>query len=93
MLLAFLLAALTARASQLPLSSHSEPQGYHSRDQYYELPHDVKHVAVIGAGPNGLLQTAKLLEYGFHVRMFEKAPQPGGVWLYSEKTAIPASFE
>lgn len=91
MLLGLVLAALSVRASQLPLSSPSYSS--HVPDQYYELPREIKRVAVIGAGPNGLLQAATLLDHGFQVRLFEKAPKPGGVWLYTDKTPIPAPFK
>lgn len=59
---------------------------------YYQLPHAIHRVAVIGAGPTGLQQTAALLDAGFQVRMFERAPKPGGQWLYTDKTPISAPF-
>lgn len=93
-LCSLLLAALAAQATQLPLASqgHDNSQSYYLESQYYELPYEVKRVAVIGAGPNGLQHAATLLEHGFEVKLFEQAPQPGGIWLYTEKTAIPAPF-
>jgi heterodisulfide reductase subunit A-like polyferredoxin len=61
-------------------------------DESHEFPHPIRRVAVIGAGANGLLHTAALLEAGFEVRMFERAPRPGGTWNYNEKKPVPASF-
>ncbi|KAJ7821481.1 FAD/NAD-P-binding domain-containing protein [Mycena olivaceomarginata] len=48
--------------------------------------HPIRRVAVVGAGPAGLQAAAKLIEHNFTVRLFERAPHPGGNWLYSEET-------
>jgi dimethylaniline monooxygenase (N-oxide forming) len=37
-------------------------------------------VAVIGAGPAGLASAKAALEYGLTPTVFERAPQPGGLW-------------
>lgn len=37
-------------------------------------------IAVIGAGPSGLVTAAVLQEFGHDVTVFEKAPDLGGVW-------------
>lgn len=58
----------------------------------YEFSHPIRRAAVIGAGANGLLHAAALLEAGLEVRMFERAPRPGGTWNYNEKKPVPASF-
>ncbi|KAJ7735643.1 FAD/NAD-P-binding domain-containing protein [Mycena maculata] len=50
--------------------------------------HPIRRVAVIGAGPAGLQAAAKLIEHNFTVRLFERAPHPGGNWLYSEETPV-----
>ncbi|KAJ7022180.1 FAD/NAD-P-binding domain-containing protein [Mycena alexandri] len=50
--------------------------------------HPIRRVAVVGAGPAGLQATAKLIEHNFTVRLFERAPHPGGNWLYSEETPV-----
>jgi NADPH-dependent 2,4-dienoyl-CoA reductase/sulfur reductase-like enzyme len=71
---------------QSPLQSHGD------RADYYRLPHIIERVAVIGAGPAGLQQTAALLNAGLKVRMFERAPRPGGQWMYTDKTPISAPF-
>ncbi|KAJ6582299.1 hypothetical protein B0H19DRAFT_1252401 [Mycena capillaripes] len=50
--------------------------------------HPIRRVAVVGAGPAGLQAAANLIEHNFAVRLFERAPHPGGNWLYSEETPI-----
>jgi NADPH-dependent glutamate synthase beta subunit-like oxidoreductase len=43
------------------------------------FPHPITRVAVIGAGPAGLQAAANLLSLtNFTVRLFERAPSPGG---------------
>ncbi|KAF8310262.1 hypothetical protein DL93DRAFT_2084637 [Clavulina sp. PMI_390] len=81
------LALVTAFASQQPLRSNTE-----SDDQYFTFRNEIRRVAVIGAGPAGLQFTATLVGHGFEVRMFERAPNPGGVWHYTDSVPIPASF-
>lgn len=80
-----------ARAEQTPFiasagSTHSDS------DSWFELPHKIERVAVIGAGPSGLQSAATLLADGFQVRLFERAPEPGGAWFYTDKTPIAAKF-
>lgn len=58
----------------------------------YKFSQQVQRVAVIGAGATGLLQASILLEHGFSVRLFERAKQPGGTWLYNDKPPVAASF-
>ncbi|KAF8309278.1 FAD/NAD(P)-binding domain-containing protein [Clavulina sp. PMI_390] len=79
--------ATTALSSQLPLKLENT-----SDDLYYRLPNEIRRVAVIGAGATGLQITATLVDHGFEARMFERAPNPGGVWHYTEKVPVPASF-
>ncbi|KAF8204437.1 hypothetical protein K438DRAFT_1819857 [Mycena galopus ATCC 62051] len=50
--------------------------------------HPIRRVAVVGAGPAGLQAAANLIEHNFVVRLFERAPHPGGNWFYSEETPI-----
>ncbi|KAF4473024.1 flavin containing monooxygenase 9 [Fusarium albosuccineum] len=42
------------------------------------------HVAVIGAGPAGLAAIKSLLEEGFQVTCFERRPDAGGLWAFSD---------
>lgn len=82
------LGSAAGSAQQTPFSSHAVPH----ENNWYQLPHKVEKVAVIGAGPSGLLHAATLLEAGFEVRMFERAPKPGGQWFYTEKIPVQAPF-
>lgn len=80
-------------AAQVPLTASNEnAQGQQHGARYYELPNKIERVAVIGAGTGGLVHASTLLENGFQVRLFDRAPRPGGNWFYSDKTPIPASF-
>jgi cation diffusion facilitator CzcD-associated flavoprotein CzcO len=45
--------------------------------------HDELDVLVIGAGFSGLYQLIRLRELGFSVKIFEAAPQLGGVWYWN----------
>ncbi|KAJ7490582.1 FAD/NAD-P-binding domain-containing protein [Mycena latifolia] len=54
--------------------------------------HPIRRVAVVGAGPAGLQAAAKLIEHNFTVRLFERAPHPGGNWLYSEQIPVRESY-
>ncbi|KAJ7839026.1 FAD/NAD-P-binding domain-containing protein [Mycena olivaceomarginata] len=86
MTLLLLLSALffaAAAAQQAPFSSHSN-----SESQWTEFHHPIKRVAVIGAGPAGLQAAAKLVEHNFTVRLFERAPGPGGNWFYTDETPV-----
>ncbi|KAH6888404.1 flavin monooxygenase-like protein [Thelonectria olida] len=42
------------------------------------------HVAVIGAGPAGLTAIKAMMEEGFQVTGFERRPDAGGLWAFSE---------
>ncbi|SVC71725.1 uncharacterized protein METZ01_LOCUS324579, partial [marine metagenome] len=42
-------------------------------------------VAVIGAGPAGLVSARECLRQGCEVVVFEASESVGGVWVYSEK--------
>lgn len=50
-------------------------------------------VAVVGAGPAGLVALKNLLEEGFDVTGFDKSPYVGGLWQYTEedKTSVLTS--
>ncbi|KAJ7740212.1 FAD/NAD-P-binding domain-containing protein [Mycena maculata] len=54
--------------------------------------HPIRRVAVVGAGPAGLQAAANLIEHNFTVRLFERAPHPGGNWIYSEETPVRESY-
>ncbi|KAK7439021.1 hypothetical protein VKT23_017727 [Stygiomarasmius scandens] len=57
-------------------------------DKWTVFNSTIKRVAVIGAGPAGLQAAAALVAHNFTVRLFDRAPGPGGNWLYSEQ--VPA---
>ncbi|KAJ7659312.1 FAD/NAD-P-binding domain-containing protein [Mycena polygramma] len=52
------------------------------------FPRPITRVAVIGAGPAGLQAAAHLLATNLSVRLFERAPSPGGNWFYTEETPV-----
>lgn len=43
------------------------------------------NVAVIGAGPSGLVSAKYALEQGFRVTVFEQGEEVGGIWVYTDK--------
>lgn len=47
-------------------------------------------VAVIGAGPAGLVALKNLIEEGFEVTGFDRNPYVGGLWQYTteDKTSV-----
>jgi len=59
---------------------------------YTKFSHPIHRVAVIGAGPSGLQSAAVLREHGFEVRLFDRAPHPGGNWYYTPLKPVPAAF-
>ncbi|KAJ7039927.1 FAD/NAD-P-binding domain-containing protein [Mycena alexandri] len=78
-----LLGALSAAAQQATFSSQSTTA--QDRTVFH---HPIKRVAVIGAGPAGLQAAAKLVEHNFTVRLFDRAPGPGGNWFYTDETPV-----
>ncbi|KAJ7848780.1 FAD/NAD-P-binding domain-containing protein [Mycena leptocephala] len=85
-LLVLLLATLSASAQQAAFSSESTTTS--SSQRWTVFHHPIKRVAVIGAGPAGLQAAAKLVEHNFTVRLFERAPLPGGNWMYTDETPV-----
>lgn len=76
-----------AQGQQHPFSDRSEPGS-----PYYHFPKPIRRVAVIGAGPAGLQYAAALRDHGFHVRLFDRAPGPGGTWLSTATIPIRPLF-
>ncbi|KAJ7474925.1 FAD/NAD-P-binding domain-containing protein [Mycena latifolia] len=56
------------------------------------FPNPIKRVAVIGAGPSGLQAAAHLIAANFTIRLFERAPSPGGNWFYTEETPAREAY-
>ncbi|KAJ7485654.1 FAD/NAD-P-binding domain-containing protein [Mycena latifolia] len=56
------------------------------------FPHPISRVAVIGAGPAGLQAAAHLIAANLTVRLFERAPSPGGNWFYTEDTPAREAY-
>ncbi|KAJ7730490.1 FAD/NAD-P-binding domain-containing protein [Mycena maculata] len=57
-----------------------------SSSRWTTFPHAITRVAVVGAGPAGLQAAAHLRAANLTVRLFERAPSPGGNWFYTEDT-------
>ncbi|KAK6971314.1 hypothetical protein R3P38DRAFT_723573 [Favolaschia claudopus] len=52
----------------------------------------IQGVAVIGAGPSGLQAATHLLAANLAVRLFERAPAPGGQWFHTEETPVREQY-
>lgn len=46
--------------------------------EYHRFDTPIRTVAVIGAGPHGLLFASELLEANIRVRLFDRKSRPGG---------------
>lgn len=89
-LLVVAVAFSSASSKQVRLpTTHQTPD---DERQWYQFSNEIRRVAVIGAGPSGLIHAHTLLSEGFEVRLFERAPKPGGQWLYTDKKPVHASF-
>ncbi|XP_025836614.1 dimethylaniline monooxygenase [N-oxide-forming] 3-like [Agrilus planipennis] len=49
---------------------------------------DTKNIAIIGAGPAGLIAARCSLAEGFNVDVFEQGSSVGGTWVFTEETGI-----
>ncbi|KAJ7090966.1 FAD/NAD-P-binding domain-containing protein [Mycena crocata] len=69
---------------------------YHSSDdntsKWTIFSQPIARVAVIGAGPSGLQAAAHLLDENIRVRLFERAPKPGGSWFYTESLPVRETY-
>ncbi|KAF8127436.1 hypothetical protein EV363DRAFT_1515362 [Boletus edulis] len=61
-----------------------------SKADEYQFEWPIQRVAVIGAGPSGLVAYRELTEAGLDVRLFERNSVPGGVWHYTEEVPLDA---
>ncbi|KAJ7823080.1 FAD/NAD(P)-binding domain-containing protein [Mycena olivaceomarginata] len=60
--------------------------------EWTTFPRPINRVAVVGAGPSGLQAATHLLDANLTVRLFEKAPSPGGNWFYTEETPVREDY-
>ncbi|KAJ7792160.1 FAD/NAD-P-binding domain-containing protein [Mycena olivaceomarginata] len=84
--MAFLKVYLVLLSFVISVSTQSQDVFETPKPLWPTFDHPIRRVAVVGAGPAGLQAAAKLIEHNFTVRLFERAPHPGGNWLYSEET-------
>ncbi|KAF7336155.1 Dimethylaniline monooxygenase [Mycena venus] len=91
-LLAFLVLNAISVASQSPFQIVFKSQPKTEPTGTFQFHHPIRRVAVVGAGPSGLQTTARLVEHNFTVRLFDRAPHPGGNWQYSEETPVRESY-
>jgi thioredoxin reductase len=54
----------------------------------------MKHIAIIGAGIRGMASAACLQQRGHQVRVYDRAPNPGGIWnqVFASSTINTPSF-
>ncbi|KAH0836316.1 hypothetical protein J3R83DRAFT_7865 [Lanmaoa asiatica] len=83
-----LLAGVSRASVQQPLSTG--PSFRHAETDEYQFSWPIKRVAVIGAGPSGLVAYRELTEAGLDVRIFERDNVPGGNWHYTEEIPLDA---
>ncbi|KAJ3730602.1 FAD/NAD-P-binding domain-containing protein [Lentinula raphanica] len=68
------------------LENNNKPSSFDSN--WYKFNSTIKTIAVIGAGPAGLQAAAIFQQHNFTVRLFDRAPGPGGNWLYSDEVPV-----
>ncbi|KAF8323174.1 FAD/NAD(P)-binding domain-containing protein [Clavulina sp. PMI_390] len=90
--LVLLLSPSATLGNQLPLYSSGFDRKSQRETQFFKFSTPIKRVAVIGAGPTGLIHASTLIDEGFEVRLFERAPMPGGQWFYTDRKPVHASF-
>lgn len=90
--MAFLKVYLVLLSFVISVSTQSQDVFETPKPLWPTFDHPIRRVAVVGAGPAGLQAAAKLIEHKFTVRLFERAPHPGGNWLYSEETPVRESY-
>ncbi|KAF8654311.1 hypothetical protein AX16_003538 [Volvariella volvacea WC 439] len=56
----------------------------------YKFQWPIKRVAIIGAGPSGLIAYREFTQAGFEAHLFERDHAPGGNWHYSDETPVDA---
>ncbi|KAF8555876.1 FAD/NAD(P)-binding domain-containing protein [Imleria badia] len=82
-----LLAGVSTAGVQQPLFA---PSSREAEIDEYQFNWPIQRVAVIGAGPSGMVAYRELAEAGLDVRLFERDSVPGGNWHYTEEVALDA---
>ncbi|KAG6840677.1 hypothetical protein C0991_005138 [Blastosporella zonata] len=80
-------AASQVAGSQTPLISYSR---FDESSSSYSFKWPIKKVAIIGAGPGGLVNYREFVKAGFDVRLFERDNTPGGNWHYTDEIPLDA---
>ncbi|KAJ7429748.1 FAD/NAD-P-binding domain-containing protein [Mycena latifolia] len=83
----FATAATLVIGQQIVFDSSQDPDS-----PWTTFPHPISRVAVIGAGPAGLQAAAHLIAANLTVRLFERAPAPGGNWFYTKDTPARETY-
>ncbi|EIW77431.1 FAD/NAD(P)-binding domain-containing protein [Coniophora puteana RWD-64-598 SS2] len=73
------LAAPCIAAIQSPFTTKERGE-----DEGYNFKYPIRKVAIVGAGPSGLIAYRELTEVSLQVRVFERDNVPGGNWHYTE---------
>ncbi|TFK31089.1 hypothetical protein BDQ12DRAFT_694562 [Crucibulum laeve] len=83
-----LLPAIVGATSQTPLIASSWSHTAPKPTNQFKWP--IRRVAIIGAGPGGLISYRELSDAGFNVHVYERDNSPGGNWHYTEETPVDA---
>ncbi|KAF8556442.1 FAD/NAD(P)-binding domain-containing protein [Imleria badia] len=81
-----LLAGVAVATVQKPFSTPS----FEAEENGYQFDWPIRKVAVIGAGPSGMIAYRELTEAGLEVRVFERDSVPGGNWHYTDEVPLDA---
>ncbi|GLB43675.1 putative pyridine nucleotide-disulphide oxidoreductase [Lyophyllum shimeji] len=63
---------------------------HHQESEFYEFQWPIRRVAIIGAGPGGLINYREFIQAGYDVHLFERDDVPGGNWHYTDETPVDA---
>jgi thioredoxin reductase len=85
LVLVLLSLSLYTLANQIPLTLHHD-----GSSDSYRFDSQVRKVAIIGAGPGGMIAYRELTQAGFESRLFERDDMPGGNWHYTNEIPLDA---
>ncbi|KAJ7578058.1 hypothetical protein C8J56DRAFT_1112899 [Mycena floridula] len=79
-----------AQSAQVPFALHKDTCATSNSSYQFQWP--IKRVAIIGAGPSGLIAYREFNrpEFEYSVRLFERDKIPGGNWHYTEEIPTDA---